>query len=750
MNMGKVTSKIRYDFWKTLTEQYSESYYQQIREWCDANGVLFTGHLLGEEWLWMHARCEGNIFKHLKHMHITGVDHLYPIIGSEKAPDQHVAIKIASSAAHHFGSSRLLCESMGGTYWDCTLERMKWIANWEFVLGVTIFNNHGYHYSIEGERKRDWPPSQFYHHTWWKYYNIFTEYIARLGHILSGGKHVAQILILYPINSAWTNYKPSGATEIFNLTQNDFNYLTDTLLRLHFDFDYSDEDILSEAVITDGKIRIKDEEYSLLILPPITHIQSNTFQKIIEFVDSGGKVIADTLIPLELLDDKTESVEEIEKLFGINPENLFSLFKAESEFKINHKNTTGDVYVIEGKGLHKERPKEELRSIINECLVPDVTIDNENVFYLHRIKDNFDIYFFVNTLQQSQGKVNITFEKVAKPEYWDSVTGEIKELNTYRIINGRLSIELEFNATESKIVVLKQPLEKTHLTASNLNISSFDGKTVSGFNMDSEGLIFAEYYKNNQLRSVQTNPKEKLPDIILSDNYEIVPEDDNVLCIKNWKMQIENEAFNKDVFTLDFDDSNWLNVTMGAWEMQLPQERGDETFPVNLNYRIYFTVEYVPENLRVLIDGFSGSGYELFLNGKQVEDKGKRSKIDAEIKEINISEFVRKGKNVIGLKIVAERRTDGLLDFVKIVGDFSLKSDGENHLIINTSKSIKTGDWTNQGFPFYSGTLCYRTGFNLPAEYKTGILFLETDCGEDVLEISINDSDPKKSAVEPI
>jgi hypothetical protein len=72
---------------------------------------------------------------------------------------------------------------MGGTYWDCTLERMKWIANWEYVLGVNLFNNHGYHYSIEGERKRDWPPSQFYHHTWWKYYNLFTTYMARLGHI---------------------------------------------------------------------------------------------------------------------------------------------------------------------------------------------------------------------------------------------------------------------------------------------------------------------------------------------------------------------------------------------------------------------------------------------------------------------------------------------------------------------------------------------------------------------------------------
>ena len=63
LDMGQKTAQIRYDFWRTLTEQYSETYYKRIRDWCEENGVLFTGHLLFEEWLRLHARCEGNIFK---------------------------------------------------------------------------------------------------------------------------------------------------------------------------------------------------------------------------------------------------------------------------------------------------------------------------------------------------------------------------------------------------------------------------------------------------------------------------------------------------------------------------------------------------------------------------------------------------------------------------------------------------------------------------------------------------------------
>jgi len=75
--------------------------------------------------------------------------------------------------------------------------------------------------------------------------------MSRLGHMLSGGKHIAKILMLYPINNAWANYKPSGPSDLFNLMQSDFDYMTDLLLRLHYDFDYTDEDILADAEVVE-------------------------------------------------------------------------------------------------------------------------------------------------------------------------------------------------------------------------------------------------------------------------------------------------------------------------------------------------------------------------------------------------------------------------------------------------------------------------------------------------------------------
>ncbi len=741
-SMGEITAKIRYDFWRTLTEQYADTYYKRIRDWCDENGVIFTGHLLFEEWLRGHARCEGNIFKYLKHMHLIGVDHLYPKIGTEEEPAEHVSLKLASSAAHHFGSTRLLCESMGGTYWDCTLERMKWIANWEYVLGVNLFNNHGYHYSIEGERKRDWPPSQFYHHTWWKYYDQFTSYMARLGHILSGGRHVAKILILYPLNSIWTNYTPQQRNKIGNVTEFDFNYLTDTLLRMHYDFDFVDEDVLNEAKFEDGKIKISNEEYEVLILPPVTHIKAATFQSIEKFIQCGGNLVADSLLPIEFLEaEKNSSPEKIQSLFGVSPKELLVNFENGAQFHVEHKKMIGNVFVIQGQGLHQHRQKGALKQILDECITPDVTIDNENIFYLHRVKDDFDVYFLVNTSQQDQGRVAISFERIAQPELWDPNTGEIRPIYEFQIWDNRLVVHLDFPPTESRIIVLKEKISATFITDTNLHIEKFDGKTITGYADNDADPVFVEIEDGSGRFELAVNAKQDLPDLSLGHTFQFRLEGDNVLCLSKWKMALANDLEKEqNIFQLDFDDSDWLDVTMGAWEMQLPQERDEESYPVTLWYRTSFETEYLPSNMRLLIDGFSGREYKLFLNGKEVKDKGKRSQLDAEIKEVDIQPFIKKGHNVVGVKLLVTRRTDGILDLLKIVGEFALTPADEGYKIVAPKPILNIGDWTKQGYPYYSGTGVYETEIEVPEAYLNGKLFLNVDCGEDVLEMSINGS----------
>lgn len=794
VEMEGLTAQVRYDFWRTLTEQYAETYYGQLRDWCEKHGLIFTGHLLFEEYLRMTARCEGNIFRYLEKMHMTGVDHLYPKVGSAREPDQHVALKVGSSAAHHFGSDRLLCESMGGTYWDCTLARMKWINNWEYVLGVNLFNNHGYHYTIEGERKRDWPPSQFYHHTWWKYYDRFVQYNARLSHVLSGGRHVAKVLVLYPINSIWTNYTPHKTNRVVETIERDFHYLTDTLLRLHYDFDYVDEDVLAGATVVDGTLRIADEQYSIFILPPVTHIKASTYRILQDFVESGGNLITGALLPEGLLEGEGKvQITEVDDFFGVDPKAHRRAFDdPKATFEVEHRKAGGNVFHLKNTALYARRiradllieeggrtgeqlkafireergenasitvdqfleeeatwdriRREALRQALNESAPPDVTISEDDVFYLHRVKDAFDVYFLANITQEDKGRVTITFEQVARPELWDPNTGETEPINVYRVRDGRLEIELDFPPNEAHVVVLKGDADVPHVTDTNLCVEQVSTDAVVGFSGAAVKEVFARVATGGDEVEVRGESKSPRHPIRLPDRYRFEPEQDNVLVIGRWKMSLEDAVDDAAAcMQPGYDDSAWLDVEQGAWEPQLPHERDDEVYPVALWYRTHFEIADLPSDVRLMIDGFAGSSYRLFVNGSEVEDKGVRSWLDAEIKEVNVLPFVRQGRNTVAVRLEVTRRTDGLLDLLKIVGDFSVYgSETSGFRIAARNTDVIVGSWTNQGYPFYSGTGVYRTELDVPAEYLDGgRLYLEADCGEDVLEVRVNDGEPR-------
>ena len=750
LNMGEITARIRYDFWRTLSDQYTDAYYKRLREWCEENGVLFTGHVLFEEWLRLQARCEGNIFKHLEQMHIVGVDHLYPKIGTEEEPDQHVALKLASSAAHHYRSARLLCESMGGTYWDCTLERMKWMTNWEYVLGVNLFNNHGYHYSIEGERKRDWPPSQFYHHTWWKHYDRYTTYANRLSHILSGGVHVAKVLIVYPLNSMWTNYTPQKRSVQDVIIEADFNYLTDTLLRLHYDFDYVDEDILSNATIKNKKVHIADEAYEMVIIPPMTHMKERTFNVLKHFYNKGGSIASLTMLPIEFLEtEKNNAPKQIKNLFNVDPVPIYRSIADGRKIgnRVVSKKGRGKAFFLQNAGLHRTKPKNLIKKILGSCIVADVTISDDNIFYLHRIKDGYDIYFLVNSTQTPKENVEISFEKVAKPELWNPNTGETSPVNIYSVKKGRLHLTLDFPASESHIIIMKEPVDERYAEDSNIIIDHVDTGVISGYGSPDKDAYVRLHTKNGTKRAT-VKKQMPLKPLTLGKVWDFNLEDNNVLCISKWKMLVTDDPRSNENFSdPSLDDSNWLDVKPGAWELQLPQERDNAAYPVVLWYRSNFFVESIPVGqLALFIDGFSGSEYTLHINGHEVNDPGVRSKLDAEIKEIDITQFVRKGRNSVAVRLVVNKRTNGLLDLLKIMGDFTLKKKDEDYVISAKNDSLTVGDWTKQGYPFYSGTGIYRSEFNIPQKYLDGKLFLDVDCGEDVLEVSMNG---KQGLVQP-
>lgn len=747
--IGDDYHKVRHDFWSALSKQYEKAYYRQIRKWCEENDVVFTGHLLHEEYLRYHAKSGGNLFHMLKNLHMTGVDHLYPRIGNREMPEEHVALKIASSAAHQNGSTRLICESLGGSYWDCTMERMKWIADWEYVLGVNILNPHGFHYSIEGERKRDWPPSQFYHHTWWRHYGLFNDYLKRLGFLMTGGFHVAKIAVLYPINSIWANFVPMQADLCHKLCQDDFEYMTDALLRIHYDFDYLDEDMLRKMTVENGKITVNGEAYSLIILPPMTHIKENTLRLLKEFYESGGKLISDTLLPYGLLEpDGSVGIGTVEDIFGEEGKARKAAYLDDNDAFSLHRNKNrngGEALVINGPGLRKGQGMDILRQAVSSLIDWDISIDSEDLFCLHRVKDGVPFYFVINP-ENRPINAKVSIRHSGSPQFYSLLDGEIKDIANYIRKGDIVTFPWEFSPVGSAVFSFAKE-EKPHVQDADFTVTRVADTFVEGHTTaKSASATFVCDGKAVKLTAALGKASD---DITFGDEWEFAASIDNSLLIKRWKFAIADEG-NREFYCEDFNTMDWLDYTIGGWELQLPYERENPNdYPVDVLYKAEFTADYIPEDVKILIDGFKGTCYDLYINGTRVEDKGERSFLDAEIKQVYIAGYLKSGRNDIAIRITVEKRVQGLLDFIKISGSLAVEKRCGEYVIVKPSGVVCTGTWTEQGYPYFSGSGSLTQTVNIPGEALAGRLFLRVDCGKDVLEAKINGKDAGTCIWEP-
>ncbi len=785
------SARVRHDFYTTLTAFYSDAYYRQIHDWCRRHDVLFTGHLLYEEWLRQMVRVEGNPFKHYPHLDVTGVDHLYPFIGNRDRPAEHVAMKLASSAAHQLGSERLLCESFGGIFMDATMQRMKWVTDWEYVLGVNLLNPHGFHYTLEGPRKRDWPPSMFYQYPWWHFYGEFSTYVSRLSHLLSGGRHVAKVAMLWPINAIFATYTPQSRNALADRTEHDFNALTDLLLRLHHDFDYLDEDVLAGADLSGGAIRVRDEAYDLLVLPPLSHLKLDTVACLERFVAGGGRVLSSVFLPDRAFgpDGLVDVSDRIGALFGIDPRESQRRYREQTELeRVEQEHPGGGkTTFLRGYALHRQLPmrlqreigapgrpegpgfvveangdqsrywfappegerqeitgevvaeRQSVAEVVREALAglitPDVVIDNPEVFCLHRVKDGRDLYFLVNPTFTAQ-PAEVILNGDVQPLLWDPSTGTERPVAPSSASDGATRFRLDLPPVGSAFVTTA-PAVIGRVVDTNVVVDDITDGRLRGRSRGGDGYVVVE--RDGRQERLTAEAGDSPAPLLLGGEWEFVAEDANALVLGSWLATAEAPGSGPDRYAApDADPAGWLPMVPGAWAYQLPTEPSSP-YPIDVWYRIHFETAHVPPRLDLIVDGFAGSAWRLFVNGDAATAQPMRSAIDGQMQAVDITGLTRAGENVIALRLTVTGPTDGLLDLVKITGDFALepRADG-GYRIAPPRTRVRPESWTTQGYPHFSGRAVYRRAFALLDGYDGTRVFIEPAMEDDVLEVVVN------------
>ena len=148
--------KVRYDFWAMVSDLFVATFMKQIYDWCEAHDCKLTGHVMMEESLYSQMTGTTGSMPFYEYMHMPGVDWLRRTMGNA------IMAKQVGSVAEQLGKEKVLTESYALCGWDVSLEELKWLAQWQYMNGINVMCQHLEGYTLQGFRKRDYPPSLFF------------------------------------------------------------------------------------------------------------------------------------------------------------------------------------------------------------------------------------------------------------------------------------------------------------------------------------------------------------------------------------------------------------------------------------------------------------------------------------------------------------------------------------------------------------------------------------------------------------
>ncbi len=319
---GEKERKVRLDYWDVLTRMLKESFFDNISRWCEKNKISFTGHVSPEEEPDLGVVYLGDLMQHAKAFQIPGTDIITPRIGTDEFPIVSVGPKLISSVAHQQGRERVLSECFALEEWDFTLERTKKIADYMMALGVNFINQHGFYYSIDGQRKKEACPSQFYQTTYWQYYQDFSQYLGRVCYMLTRYEYPAEFALLYPTSCLW-QMLPADRTGAKAISDT-FVFINHVLVHSKRQFDFVDDIDFMKARIENGSFTIGKIKYNALVVPPVPYLFESIAEKLKELSEKGGKILflgqnikgikADSLVPA--IEENIAHLEEKQKTTG--------------------------------------------------------------------------------------------------------------------------------------------------------------------------------------------------------------------------------------------------------------------------------------------------------------------------------------------------------------------------------------------------------------------------------------------------
>ncbi len=283
LDIDKRTPLIRHHYRQTQVRLQCKNFLTQIQEWDAAHHLQSIGHLTRTEWLSLDAKRWPNELRCCKYLDLPCTDPLGTHVAWRDTASYHTGLKVVSSAAHLFDKPQAGSDALAVIGNEVSLRDLKFHLDYQMVLGITYFNVHGLCYSLDGPRKDEAPPSLFYQHTEWHLMRHLWDYTRNLCGILSQGKHLCQLAMLYPSTGLSCRYQPED-----NPRETIIHLLIDDLLSQQKDFDFIDEITLAEKINADLSGFVA--KYPCFLIAECEYIENGTAAILERYRQAGGKL----------------------------------------------------------------------------------------------------------------------------------------------------------------------------------------------------------------------------------------------------------------------------------------------------------------------------------------------------------------------------------------------------------------------------------------------------------------------------
>jgi len=428
------------------------------------------------------------------------------------------------------------------------------------------------------------------------------------------------------------------------------------------------------------KFEVKEARYKIVVVPPSLTWAEETVGLLEKFLDSGGTVIFVGETP-SLIDG--EPAEEKWRKILAHPKVVQVKPERQAIAKMLDEKLPRSIAVTDAAG-------EEIGDILVH----------------HRVEGCRHIYFLVNTSRERRYDATITFSEKGEVTEWDMFNGSVSQVAAV-VREGRTVIETTFHPTGSRAFVIDTS-------------KPFYPETVSTPAETKEEI-------------------KRLPDEWAFERLHL-----NSLVLDTCRYALEEGEWSEKKPVWKVRREVWKAAGLEKYAGIQPWvliQRKVKPKPLKLRIRAAFKSEVAGKRVFLVVE--QASIWKISVNGKPVNTAVKEWHWDKQFNKIDISNCVKKGENVIELS--CQYSLGVPVEDMYLVGDFGVKPVSETEYVLTDEpEALRSGNWVTQGYPFYTGTMRYKTNFTLKSEPKPGerVLIRFPEAKGTLFLVRVNGKDP--------